>query len=451
MNITILGSITNKELVSMNNDVLITQYIEDFNNDDEFKQISLNCSICFVKVETSIGKDGSCNSNALDKCIHKIRNIGFKNDPTIFIVSKIPPGTSNELGVHYLPDLNIDTFHLNGKTLVGINYNDPYAEQAMGHIQSYFSILKDNNILKSDKLLFIKNKELELVEITKQAYFATKIAFFSEINEYCNKQEIDYRKIKEYVCFHPQIEDSYNNILGKDNKKGFSGNSMMKNLIFLSNKLQLHNIKSFMINNVIKRNTKSDRKECDWLITPDDDQLDEEIAILKTQTLKDLNTFCENYNIDNSDCVERIDIIEKIIAFKKKNYFNIPILQEDVIPSNIVPTAFNVRQTVNPNSVPNNTTTNTDPNSFKPPSIHGQSGIPMQINQPPAQRNNPQQNRRQGGNPQVNQNMFRPGGRNMLNMNVRSNNGMSWGTTRPGTRGGGAGGGGVRFGGGVQR
>ena len=117
-----------------------------------------------------------------------------------------------------------------------------------------FNLLNQENKINTNKLLFIKNKELELLEISRNCYFSTKIAFFSEINEYCNKQDIDYRKIREYLLLDSNIEPSYNSVLGTDNKPGFSGNSMMKNLLFMSNDIKKLGIKSHILDNVIKRN-----------------------------------------------------------------------------------------------------------------------------------------------------------------------------------------------------
>lgn len=446
MNISFINKPKNYDLLFNTN--LFNNVIIDPEDSDNFNKISDQTEICIINIDTDINRDGSCNFENIQKSISNIRNISFNKEPSIFLISKVPPGICNKLGCHYLPFLNNKgNLDKQEKILVGINYNDPFAENAMKKIQQLFTSLKNENVINTDKLLFLKNKELEIIEISKQSYFATKIAFFSEINEYCNKQDINYRKIREYLELDNNIESSYTNVLGSDNKPGFSGNSMMKNLLFISDDIKNLGVTSHIIDNVIKRNVKKDRPILDWLRDPKNDLLDEEISKLKSNTLGELHQYCTNYNIDINDCVERSDVIDKIIAFKKKNYYTIPILNDNPVNNipDVIPNAFNMRQSINPN-ISNTTNINSEQSGFQPPSIQGQSGVPIQINQPPIQMTNTHNNIQ---NNQQRKPIFRPGGRNLLNMNVRSNNTQMWGNTRPGTRTGG--GGGIRFGGGVQR
>ena len=70
---------------------------------------------------------------------------------------------------------------------------------------------------------------------------------------------------------------------------------------------------NYIINSIISRNNTKDNISMNWL--PIDESFSEtgEKNTLQDLSLNKLNIYCNNNNIDTNDCIERTDIITKII------------------------------------------------------------------------------------------------------------------------------------------
>ena len=377
-------------------DNLVSKNISKFYSKDSIDIINItslesidsnyNPDIIFLNLNTTMQLDGSEEIKDLQDQIINLKNI--YNNSIIFNTTPLLPGGNAKLGVNFL---YMDSIKNKYKWFASSDNN---ASQEI--LQNFFTLVLSNNLIpENSKLLEVKLNELEIIVYYELLTRSVNRGIFNEIQEYANKLNINI----DNICKDLDLE-----------KNDYS----ISNLIHLSNHYDQLNIPNYILQSTINRFIKRDHPTLDWL--PDNGNLDEseESSNLKKLTLTQLNNFCQENNIDITDCIERIDVIEKIINFKKGQVYDIKYLNPKNQNQNQSsgPQMFNVNQ-------PNNTQTN--------PNIQRQTGVPLQLNPPPRPVN-----------------LNRP-----FNMNVRNNNGNGFMNLRPGSSRG-AGGGGIQFGGGVQ-
>ena len=118
-----------------------------------------------------------------------------------------------------------------------------------------FDMSKYQKILKVIRLFYKHNsqidifmrsyEEAELFKYTLNTYFATKITFFNEIHELCEKMDVDYQKLKELFKLDPRVGEYGTVVPGPGNEfYGFFLKCLPKEvvgMIKLQEKLELSN------------------------------------------------------------------------------------------------------------------------------------------------------------------------------------------------------------------
>jgi hypothetical protein len=400
----------------------ITEYIKLFNSDninifniesvdDNILSNFKNIDIIFINIDTTMNLDGSQNIDTLQYTISKVEK--FFNNNIIINTSNVLPNTNKLLNTYYLPFLLDKDYNYSfSDTNDWIFALDDDNTIIKNKLQQLLTNAKLNHIIKSDQLHFLSIKTLELLVYSTQLLITNKISIYNEIYDHCNNNDIDYSTIQNFLNLNPSI----NNIIDiQSTNKGIQNNLLMKDLLAFYHFDKSNN---YIINSIISRNNTKDNISMNWL--PIDESFSEtgEKNTLQDLSLNKLNIYCNNNNIDTNDCIERTDIITKIINYKKSERFEIPFSNKTIQPqtqTQIQPQTQLPQQTQPQQRIP------TQINPIR------QQGIPLQLNPPPSN--------------------IRPN--TPFNMNVRnSNNGMFMNmrpsNTRPGTRQNGS----VQFGGG---
>ena len=94
---------------------------------------------------------------------------------------------------------------------------------------------------------------------------ATKVSFANEIYKICEKLDIDYDKVVEYVLYDDRIGKSHLTVPGPDGELGFGGHCLPKDLnalisVAVENSLGLY---INVLSGVLETNDKV-RKNRDW-------------------------------------------------------------------------------------------------------------------------------------------------------------------------------------------
>jgi len=225
----------------------------------------LKCEILFISVPTPMNKNGSCYLNIVENVLKDLRKINYKNN--IVLRSTVPVGTCDNLKVNFMPEFLTEKNYLNdfinNKDWIFGILNDE-DEIFKNNITSIFEIAKRNKIIKYNNLNFVTNKEAELVKIFKNCFLATKVSFCNEISQYCDIKGINYENVRKLAANDDRILHSHTYVPGPDGKKGFGGTCFPKDTKSLNYDMKQCQMKSYVLNSIIKRNEELDRPEKDW-------------------------------------------------------------------------------------------------------------------------------------------------------------------------------------------
>lgn len=206
-------------------------------------ELSNNINYYFVCVPTPPADDGGCNTDIVETVVKKIYEYSRK-ETVIMIKSTIKPGTTDILnekynkdkfGIFFTPEFlterraNLDMyeakFALIGTTQPKHNKPNQLTNQ---HLVKLFSRLYshngDINILVDSALLF------EILKYTMNTYFATKITFFNEIYELCERCNVNYNELKGLFPLDNRIGEYGTIVPGPDARFSYNGSCLVKEI-----------------------------------------------------------------------------------------------------------------------------------------------------------------------------------------------------------------------------
>ena len=152
----------------------------------------LKCEIIFVSVPTPMKKNGECYLDIVKSVINDLKKINYEN--YIVLRSTVPVGTSDFLGVYFMPEFLteknfINDFINNKDWIFGLlNQNETKDINFKNKIRKLFTIAKENNRITHNNLHFLTNKEAEMIKMFRNCFLATKVSFCNEIYEFCRKK-----------------------------------------------------------------------------------------------------------------------------------------------------------------------------------------------------------------------------------------------------------------------
>lgn len=183
--------------------------------------------VVFIAVPTPMMKDGRSYTDIVKSTIKEIR--GFREDNLIVIKSTVPPGTTKEMNKEYgrvcfNPEFLTEANALND--FINISYQiigipepkDKYYENcvltnfSVAELESLFKNAYECHLLKCEKIYIIDSTMAEMVKYTRNCYLATRLSFFNEIKQICDKLNIDYNDMIWFAGLDERIGNHYNKI-----------------------------------------------------------------------------------------------------------------------------------------------------------------------------------------------------------------------------------------------
>lgn len=232
------------------------------------------CQVVFVAVPTPMDKtSGSCHYKIVERVVQDLKINGVKH---IVIRSTVPVGTSESLGVHFMPEFltekNWKQDFLSCPTwILGVDDNEN-KDEFIKVMTFIIESCQMEGLVDSKNIMICSTKEAELIKYTRNCFLATKVAFFNEIFCFCEEMKMDYNTVREGVTADPRIGPSHSKVPNEEFfngkialKRGSGATCLPKDLKSLIYQFETKSVPCPVISAVQFRNTTIDRPEQDWL------------------------------------------------------------------------------------------------------------------------------------------------------------------------------------------
>jgi len=220
--------------------------------------------IIFVAVPTPMNSDGSANLDIVRSVCEEIQAI----DDTKYIVlrSTVPPGTSEELGVAFMPEFLTeknweDDFKNCNHWILGST--DPFLLEKMKRMFE-LAYNEGNGTIVNKEVIQCKPSEAEMVKYLKNVFLSVKVGFFNELENISSELDINYENVRCIATQDVRIGTNHTKVPGHDGKRGFGGTCFPKDTNALARFAKEKGIDTPILDAVIKRNEEIDRPEKDW-------------------------------------------------------------------------------------------------------------------------------------------------------------------------------------------
>ena len=254
-------------------DDLIIDYIKnkklDLNCKYDYKESYAESEYIIIATPTNYDHStGKFNTKIVESVIKNI--IKINSTANIIIKSTIPIGFTksqrslhNKENIYFSPEFLRETKSLYDNLYPSRIIIGGYDLNAI----NFVNILKSCSKINSNKIpcLYLDSDEAESIKLFSNTYLAMRIAFFNELDSFCEFNNLDAKNIIDGVSFDPRIGDYYNNpsfgyggyCLPKDTKQLLNNYKKIPNKIIKSVVESNITRKKFILKSILNKKPKS--------------------------------------------------------------------------------------------------------------------------------------------------------------------------------------------------
>lgn len=216
--------------------------------------LETNLDAIFICVGTPSKKNGSCDTENLEKLISNLSNINFKKKTCLIIKSTIPPGTTDKLNHNIRKNKHLSIVFYPEFLREGFAWNDfLYPDRVVVGVNSKYD-KEFNKIFKSfsKPVYFTNYKEAELIKYLSNSLLATLISFSNEMSMLANKiKNVNIKKIFDILLLDKRWSGKPSNMSRYVFPGiGFGGYCLPKDLSALIDIFQKNRVKPRLLSSV---------------------------------------------------------------------------------------------------------------------------------------------------------------------------------------------------------
>lgn len=275
------------------------------------------CEIVFICVPTPMEINGYCHLGIVELTVNKLRELNAS--VAIVIRSTVPPGTSQRLGVHTMPEFLTeanweDDFKHTAQWVVGWNQGAEGSDTFKTSLQHLLTVAKTEGSLKHSDIEWVSTTEAETIKYLRNCFLATKVCFFNEMEEFCQNQSIDFETVRRVGTRDPRIGGAHSHVPGPDGLRGFGGRCLTKDLSALCTTIESCGIVPTLLRTVLNRNIHRDRQGVVGAVKSDADIRQE----LQALSLRELRMMAQQRGMEPEQDTTRQQLEDQLLVAERQ-------------------------------------------------------------------------------------------------------------------------------------
>ena len=224
--------------------------------------------VVMVAVPTPMDPVTKCaDTSIVDGVVQGLR--AHNPDCLILLRSTVPPGTSERLGVCFLPEFLTEAspekdFCATPEWIIGVP-STLKAERVSAPIAHVFASACNHGRICSSRMVWTSSSEAELIKYFRNTFLATKVSFCNEFADICAGHGVSYEAVRRVAAADERIAPSHTAVPGPDGKRGFGGTCFPKDMHALAASARAEGTECPLLQAVLTRNETVDRPQKDWL------------------------------------------------------------------------------------------------------------------------------------------------------------------------------------------